>query len=62
MVIELKSMKDYNTSLISGEAGVEQGGRDHFLPCVYLKLVFNFSAEMGTHLETKNENIPNLFM
>lgn len=53
MVIEFKSMKNHNASLISGEAGVEQGGRSQLLPCVYLEFVFNFSAEMGTQLETK---------
>lgn len=53
MGIEFKSMKDLNASLISGEAGVKQGGRYQLLPCVYLKLVFNFSAEMGTQFETK---------
>lgn len=63
MGMEFKSIKDHNFSLISGEAGEQQGGRYQLLPCVYFKLVFNFSAEMGTQLETKkNENIPNLFM
>lgn len=53
MGIEFKSMmKDHNASLMSGEAGVEQRGRYQLLPCVYLKLVLNFSAEMGTQLET----------
>lgn len=51
MEIELKSMmKDHNASLMSGEAGVEQR-QNQLLPCGYLELVLNFSAEMGTQLE-----------
>lgn len=53
MEIEFKCMKDHNGSLMSGEAGEQQGGRYQLLPCVYFQLVFNFSAEMGTQLETK---------
>lgn len=53
MGTEFKSMKGHNAPLISEEAGEKQGGRQQLLPCVYLKLAFNFSAEMDTQLETK---------